>query len=190
MWLADLFIILRLYDAFSLWNTKHFPWDILKKKTKFLNTVGMWQIQREDYWAFEFSEVTPYYYFILLSYYQFGTVIDKIFFTFYLMVKLAVIEGKKQESSFHLVLYCSLNPMEYICHITIVTELSVVISFVFIYFFCLFRAACVAYGSSQARGLTGAAAAGLHHSHSNTESKPSLWPTPQLVAMWDPSPTE
>ena len=36
----------------------------------------------------------------------------------------------------------------------------------------------VAYGGSQARGQIGAAAAGLHHSHSNTRSKnlhSSLW---------------
>ena len=37
----------------------------------------------------------------------------------------------------------------------------------FFFFFCLFRAAPTAYGSSQARGQIGAAAAGLHHSHSN-----------------------
>ena len=37
--------------------------------------------------------------------------------------------------------------------------------------FCLFRAIHEAYGSSQARGPTGAVAAGLHHSHSNTGSK-------------------
>ena len=35
------------------------------------------------------------------------------------------------------------------------------------FFFLLFRAAPVAHGSSQARGLIGAAAAGLHHSHSH-----------------------
>ena len=44
-------------------------------------------------------------------------------------------------------------------------------SFLF-YFICLFvllcRAACVAYGDSQARGLIRAVAAGLHHCHSNT----------------------
>ena len=48
-------------------------------------------------------------------------------------------------------------------------------------FFFLFRAAPMAYGSSQARGRIGAAAAGLHHSHSNTRSKPHLQPTPQLT---------
>uniref|UniRef100_A0A8C3W571 Uncharacterized protein n=1 Tax=Catagonus wagneri TaxID=51154 RepID=A0A8C3W571_9CETA len=41
-------------------------------------------------------------------------------------------------------------------------------------FFCLIWAAPAAYGGSQARGLTGAAAAGLHHSDSNTGSKPCL----------------
>ena len=47
--------------------------------------------------------------------------------------------------------------------------------------FC-FLATPVAYGSSQARGQIRAVAAGLYHSHSNTESKPCLWPIPQLPA--------
>ena len=46
------------------------------------------------------------------------------------------------------------------------------------------------YGSSWSRGQTGAAAAGLHHSHSNTQSEPRLQPTPQLMAMLDPRPTD
>ena len=40
----------------------------------------------------------------------------------------------------------------------------------------------MAYGSFQARGLIGAAAAGLHHSHSNMGSEPHLRLTPQLTA--------
>ena len=44
-------------------------------------------------------------------------------------------------------------------------------------FFFFFRAAPVAYGSSQARGWIGATADGLHHSHSNMGSEPGLWPT-------------
>ena len=47
----------------------------------------------------------------------------------------------------------------------------------------LFRAAPVAYGSSQARRRIGAATASLHHSHSNARSKPHLPLTPQLTAM-------
>ena len=42
------------------------------------------------------------------------------------------------------------------------------------FFFLLFRATGVAYGSSQARGQIGAVAAGLCHSHSNTKSEPCL----------------
>ena len=38
------------------------------------------------------------------------------------------------------------------------------------FFFCIFRAAPEACGGSQARGLIGGIAAGLHHSHSNTRS--------------------
>ena len=33
-------------------------------------------------------------------------------------------------------------------------------------------------------------AAGLHHSHSNTESEPCLWPIPQIMATLGPWPTE
>ena len=49
--------------------------------------------------------------------------------------------------------------------------------FAFIFVFCLLsflRATPKAYGGSQARGLISAVAAGLHHSHSNTRSEPSL----------------
>ena len=46
--------------------------------------------------------------------------------------------------------------------------------------FCsLFRATPVAYGSYQARGRIGAAAASLQHSHSNAGSELCLQPTPQ-----------
>ena len=54
---------------------------------------------------------------------------------------------------------------------------------------CLFRATPSAYGSSQARGQNEAAAAILHHSHSNAGSELGLWPTPQLTATPDPQPT-
>ena len=57
------------------------------------------------------------------------------------------------------------------------------------FFFCLFTAAPAAYGGSQARGLIGTVAAGLHHSHpshSNSRSEPHLWPTPELTATLDP----
>ena len=58
------------------------------------------------------------------------------------------------------------------------------------FFFCLFGAACVAHGSSQARGRIGAVVAGLRHGHSNTRSKPCLETTPKFMAMPDPQPTE
>ena len=53
-------------------------------------------------------------------------------------------------------------------------------------FFAISWAAPEAYGSCQDRGLIGAAAAGLHHRHSNARSEPRLQPTPQLTAMPDP----
>ena len=56
----------------------------------------------------------------------------------------------------------------------------------FFFFFCLFAfstAAPTAYGGSQARGLMGAIAAGLHQSHSNAGSEQRMRPTPQLTAM-------
>ena len=52
-------------------------------------------------------------------------------------------------------------------------------------------AALATYGGSQARGLIGATAAGLYHSHSNARSNPCLRPTLQLMATTlDPQPTE
>ena len=54
-----------------------------------------------------------------------------------------------------------------------------------IYLFSFFfRAKPMAYRSSQAKGQIGTAAAGLHHGHSNTSSKPHLPPTPQLLIHW------
>ena len=58
------------------------------------------------------------------------------------------------------------------------------------FFFLLFKATSMEYGSSQARDKIGAIAAGLCHSHSNMGSKPHLWPIPQLTAMPDPWPTK
>ena len=58
--------------------------------------------------------------------------------------------------------------------------------FFFFLSFCLFRAAPMAYGSSQARGLIRATAAGLRQNHSNARSEPRLRPTPGLTAMLDP----
>ena len=58
--------------------------------------------------------------------------------------------------------------------------------FIFWSFFSFFRAAHVAYGGSQARGLIGDIAASLCQSHSNARSKPHLQPTPQLTATMDP----
>ena len=54
------------------------------------------------------------------------------------------------------------------------------------FFFLIFSAPPLAYGSSQARGQIGPAAACLHHSHSNLGSEPHLQPIPQLTAMRDP----
>ena len=56
--------------------------------------------------------------------------------------------------------------------------------YLFLIFFCLFRAAPVAYRSFQARGGTGAAAASL--CHSITGSKPCMQLIPQLTTMLDP----
>ena len=50
--------------------------------------------------------------------------------------------------------------------------------FLFFCFFAFSRAAPVAHGGSQARGLIGAVAAGLCHSHSNAGSQLRLQPTP------------
>ena len=54
----------------------------------------------------------------------------------------------------------------------------------------LFRAIATAYGSSQATGGIGVALASLCQSHSKAGSELHLGPTPQLMAIWNPQPTE
>ena len=44
--------------------------------------------------------------------------------------------------------------------------------FIYLFIYCLFRAAPVAYGGSQARGPIGAVATGLHHSHGKAGLNP------------------
>ena len=70
------------------------------------------------------------------------------------------------------------------------TWVSLSLSLFFFFFFFAFWATRIAYGSFQAWGRIRAAAAGLHHSHSNSGSKPCLQPTPQLTAALDPQPSE
>ena len=53
-------------------------------------------------------------------------------------------------------------------------NVNVGVFFFLSFFFLLFRAEPVAYGGSQARGLIGATAASLCHSHSNARSEPHL----------------
>ena len=56
----------------------------------------------------------------------------------------------------------------------------------FFFFFAISRAAPVPYGVSQAKGLIGAVATGLHQSHSSVGSELPLQPTPQLTTTPDP----
>ena len=53
----------------------------------------------------------------------------------------------------------------------------------FYYFIFSFYAVPVVYESSQARGQIGAAAAGLHHGHSNTRSL-THWVGPGITSSW------
>ena len=71
---------------------------------------------------------------------------------------------------------CPLKNAVYICS-----------SFHFFLYFLLFRAAPVAYGSSQARGQIGVAAAGLCSSHSNAGSL-THWARPgsEPTSLWIP----
>ena len=56
----------------------------------------------------------------------------------------------------------------------------------FFFFYNLFMALPMAYGSFQAWGWIGAADAGLYHSHHNIGSGLRLWPLRQLAAVPDP----
>ena len=76
-----------------------------------------------------------------------------------------------------------LSKLVYSSHELLLTKEDQITVFLF-----AFQAAPAAYGSSQARGQIGAAAAGLHHSHSIMRSQLCLWPTPQLIQCWILSP--
>ena len=58
--------------------------------------------------------------------------------------------------------------------------------FCVLFFFFNFRAALVAYGSSQARGQIGAVASSLCHSHSKAGSERRLRPTPRQCQIPNP----
>ena len=58
------------------------------------------------------------------------------------------------------------------------------------FFFLVFLPFLGPLPSLEARGRNGAVATSLRQSHSNSASKPRLQPTPQLMAMLDPQPTE
>ena len=79
------------------------------------------------------------------------------------------VQREETQSSVALCLFCM--------------EISHNVNFLFLSFF---RVAPSAYGSSQARGQTGAVAVSLCHGHSNMGSEPHQQPTPQLMAMLDP----
>ena len=71
----------------------------------------------------------------------------------------------------------------------VISLFNMTFCFVLFCFFCFFRAAPTAYGvESRLQDQIEATAAALHHSHSNTGSKPHLWHTPQLIAMLIPNP--
>ena len=67
---------------------------------------------------------------------------------------------------YHILIHSSIDG-----HLGCFHVLAIVIFCLFVFLFSLFRAALMAFGSSQARGLIGAIAASLHHSHSNTGSE-------------------
>ena len=82
--------------------------------------------------------------------------------------------------------------MQIICVLSYGVVSKIYLFFFFFFFFGLFafsRAAPMAHGGSQDRGLIGAVDAGLCHSHSNAGSEQCLQPTPQLTAMWILNPT-
>ena len=70
--------------------------------------------------------------------------------------------------------------------LVIFLSLSLSFFFFFFFFFLLYRAIPMAQGGSQARGLIGATATGLHYSHSNARSEPHLQTIPQLTVTPDP----
>ena len=76
--------------------------------------------------------------------------------------------------------YCLINDIVEFFHIL------AGLTSIFYFLFYLLRAILTAYGRSQVRGQIRAAAASLHHSHSNARSEWYLWTMLQLGATLDP----
>ena len=89
-----------------------------------------------------------------------------------------------------------LSPLQLFC---LPLPLTLHLVFILFYFILFFRVASEAHGSSQAKGQIGAAAAGLHHSHSNARSvthwvRPGIKPASSWIpvgfitaeAQWNP----
>ena len=106
---------------------------------------------------------------------------------------MAWVQLKKKTKNKKSIINCPTHLILNVCYFVIyllILFLFFLFLFYFLPFFLVFlffsRALPAAYGGSQARGLMGAVAASLHHSHSNARSEPRLQPTPQLTAMLDP----
>ena len=125
------------------------------------------------------------------------SMLDNFFNTFYLSVLSfwfsCLIIGLYE--LYHTLICFSVSYFPYLCLFFLLLFLNLLwlissnlpfqLYYLLIYqYYLLFRASGAAHRSSQARDP------GLHHSHSNAGSKPPLQPTPQLMAMPDPQPTE
>ena len=86
--------------------------------------------------------------------------------------------GDKIHNKIHLTIFKILK--FYGCVVDLSLSFSLMFSFssFLSFFLLLFRATCVAYGSSPTRGQIRATAASLYHSHSNVGSKLTAMPDP------------
>ena len=91
--------------------------------------------------------------------------------------------SKLHLASCFLIYVLRLIPINSVFHTSFHGPVIIRASFLFLIFF---KAAPVAYVSPQARGQTGTAVAGLHHSHSNARCELHLLPTLQLKSTMDP----
>ena len=103
--------------------------------------------------------------------------------TLLLTVSLCPVTLGKGSSTLHDCIYCFVS---HFGHSSFGGQINLNVRNIFFLFFLLFRAVPMACGGSQARGLIGAVAIGLHHSHSNAGFEPHLQPTPELRATSDP----
>ena len=166
-WAEEIFTALCICSLGTV--ASWFPWDLVWTEEFFLLILSSQDTSYKP-GEFNFFKLENNWFTVLYQFLLYSIMIESYIYV-HSFSHIIFYPGLSQETEYSSLCYTVVRH----CH-----------SFFFFFVFDSFRAEPVAYGGSQVRGLIGAVAYGLCHSHSNARSKLHLWPTPQLMATLDP----